>query len=500
MSLGERAPAEHPKVGKGKGRGKGRSKGRGNRGKGQGIRLPLSEESHMRVQFSQQRWDNLPPDVDPTMQQLSIMTWNISKCLPAAAARPSDASREDIIRASGVHAQLLAVTIAREDPDIIAVQEGPRPGWSKHILPEYIEVGSCLSHCGSVQLLVHIRWNDSVRQVMIHGDPDEYDTDETDGTSSESSEMVCEHSWVSMVPHPFKVPLLVPEGAESRNDGRTCDRCNGTICCAPWVRCRKSCDYDLCMACASHTTCIQEQVDQEFGFAVTAIIELNTSRVAVTSVHLAPFWDNYHKREQQLHSILSSVELPDIKILVGDTDMRDKENHTVAAMGLADAYHSFGSPRECRFTFDLLTNNYLRSKPPNKQEQKKLQHKRFRYDRVLLHQRVGVQRREDQGLHVTDFKAIGTVPEQGHYLSDHFGIYCSLRICQLRKHNCKSKQMQKECRSCNPHDNHPKMYFGLSRNPHVYHPGDLQECHFNLHKQKIAEFIVTPQVHIKEFG
>ena len=53
----------------------------------------------------------------------------------------------------------------------------------------------------------------------------------------------------------------------------------------------------------------------------------------------------------------------------------------------------------------------------------------------------------------------------------------------------RSPSVHPPCKSCNPSDYDPEMYFGL---------GELHECHFNWNKKKIDELIIMPQLHVKE--
>jgi endonuclease/exonuclease/phosphatase family metal-dependent hydrolase len=95
--------------------------------------------------------------------------------------------------------------------------------------------------------------------------------------------------------------------------------------------------------------------------AVTARCRVSKRRVALVSMHNAPFNDagaiaDRLARTAQLAKVLSVLGLA--AIVMGDFNMRKAENASVTRLGFVDAFEAAGSPRHAEFTWDSKANPY----------------------------------------------------------------------------------------------------------------------------------------------
>ncbi|KAJ3215878.1 Tyrosyl-DNA phosphodiesterase 2 [Dinochytrium kinnereticum] len=129
--------------------------------------------------------------------------------------------------------------------------------------------------------------------------------------------------------------------------------------------------------------------------------------------HLPPFADGAQSRFDILHS-LSNTVLPVFSqgIICGDMNMREAETSSVCKLGVKDAFLLAKSPKDHKFTFDSLENEFH-------PKEGSFPGFRCRFDRIFL-MNMGVKKFElvKGELHSAGVKA---------FISDHYGIFACIQ-------------------------------------------------------------------------
>jgi len=149
--------------------------------------------------------------------------------------------------------------------------------------------------------------------------------------------------------------------------------------------------------------------------SVAAIITLpNKTRIAVASNHLEPFAEGASSRANQCKSLMELLtEKAENVILIGDFNMRQKEDKTIENLVGRDAWkEGSGSTKKLKMTWDSIQNLY---------------HENgfgftCRFDRCYV---------KGKELAVKQFGLVGNWPVngvEGDYLSDHFGLVVEVNV------------------------------------------------------------------------
>jgi len=149
--------------------------------------------------------------------------------------------------------------------------------------------------------------------------------------------------------------------------------------------------------------------------SVGAMVLVGNTSVQITSSHLAPFKENASTRIDQVKALTTSTSSAasiTSSIHAGDFNMRQAEDDAMEGLGLADAWKQAGRPYTHNYTWNSIDNKYHNGGFPFK----------CRFDRVYI----------KGSPQVTKFRLFA---HQGHegkafYLSDHFGINCTLSVPQ----------------------------------------------------------------------
>lgn len=129
--------------------------------------------------------------------------------------------------------------------------------------------------------------------------------------------------------------------------------------------------------------------------------------------HLEPFADGAPFRLMQVEDALRAVPPRSRLILAGDCNMRNAENESVEALGLADAFQQLGRPQDANFSWNTRVNTYYGDDT---------RAYTARYDRVYM-----------RGLSAAELRLVADkeqTPGRGDFLSDHFGLLARLEVLQ----------------------------------------------------------------------
>lgn len=129
--------------------------------------------------------------------------------------------------------------------------------------------------------------------------------------------------------------------------------------------------------------------------------------VVIGSCHLAPFGGGSHRRLMSMKEMLSHCHTQDKLVIVGDYNMRVKEDADFEALSVQEAWKEAGSDVAQKWTFNNIVNKFH---PPGPYGAS-----RGRYDRAYL-----------RGFTVDEFQLFANEPlseNPRHLLSDHFGIH-----------------------------------------------------------------------------
>ncbi|XP_046895998.1 tyrosyl-DNA phosphodiesterase 2 isoform X2 [Hypomesus transpacificus] len=135
--------------------------------------------------------------------------------------------------------------------------------------------------------------------------------------------------------------------------------------------------------------------------------------------HMESMKDNSKERVSQLRQVWRSMdEQPsDLTVIFGgDTNLRDREVSELGGLpwGIRDVWESLGSPKDCSFTWDLLTNNNKELPFPA----------RLRFDRLFLRQAVKGWRATAEDMVLVGMERL----ECSRFISDHWGILCTFTM------------------------------------------------------------------------
>jgi endonuclease/exonuclease/phosphatase family metal-dependent hydrolase len=135
--------------------------------------------------------------------------------------------------------------------------------------------------------------------------------------------------------------------------------------------------------------------------------------ITIASSHLSPSKEGAAARLGELTTLVNEIPTANF-ILCGDMNMRTAEDNPAQGLGggLTDAWKVSGSSPEQKMTWNSFVNKYH----ANGFEFT------ARYDRIYTH---------GPAVHVENFGLVGSEPigdSESHYLSDHFGIVCELRV------------------------------------------------------------------------
>jgi endonuclease/exonuclease/phosphatase family metal-dependent hydrolase len=169
-----------------------------------------------------------------------------------------------------------------------------------------------------------------------------------------------------------------------------------------------------------HNTLDHQQLETIPPPSVAATVLLGDQIVGISSSHLTPFKEGASHRLQQatnLYQLLSEVT-PNF-IMAGDFNMRQAEDCKVERLGLHDVFKLAGAPKHAKFTWDSIRNTYHGPGAFGF---------RCRFDRTYVsydNSQPKVTLVGDQ----PEAVVIGSdEQEQKFYLSDHFGMLCTLQI------------------------------------------------------------------------
>ncbi|XP_067094814.1 tyrosyl-DNA phosphodiesterase 2 isoform X1 [Osmerus mordax] len=135
--------------------------------------------------------------------------------------------------------------------------------------------------------------------------------------------------------------------------------------------------------------------------------------------HMESMKVNSKERVSQLRQVWRSMdEQPsDLTVIFGgDTNLRDREVSELGGLpwGIRDVWESLGCPKDCSFTWDMLTNDNNDLPFPA----------RFRFDRLFLQQAVKGWRATAEDMVLVGMERL----ECSRFISDHWGILCTFTM------------------------------------------------------------------------
>ncbi|CAB9528062.1 Tyrosyl-DNA phosphodiesterase 2 [Seminavis robusta] len=164
---------------------------------------------------------------------------------------------------------------------------------------------------------------------------------------------------------------------------------------------------------------------------VAKITHANGRAVMVASCHLAPFAGGAGRRRHQVGGLLDAAGKEQPLVIAGDTNMRTEEDAVMEGtdFGLLDAWKLAGADPATQHTWD--TRNHMDEEGGyfNKYYGDKTREYATRYDRIY----ISPPAQADSGMvSVESFGLLANKPvipsSRTHFLSDHFGMVCELKI------------------------------------------------------------------------
>uniref|UniRef100_A0A8B9H1S7 Tyrosyl-DNA phosphodiesterase 2 n=1 Tax=Astyanax mexicanus TaxID=7994 RepID=A0A8B9H1S7_ASTMX len=178
---------------------------------------------------------------------------------------------------------------------------------------------------------------------------------------------------------------------------------------------------------------------------VMATANFSGHQLCLMTSHLESLKTSSQERCNQLRRVWKRMkEAPDGQTVIfgGDTNLRDWEVKKLGGLpdGITDVWEMMGSPEDCMYTWDTVTNNNKDIPFPA----------RLRFDRVYMRTaREGAQLRP-QSMTLVGLKKL----KCGRFISDHWGILCTFSFQPLKE----------ECRDDREKDTQTEKHTDLEKN------------------------------------